>query len=224
MRILGVCQHFSSFFQRGGLWLVFDWCLSVVVGLAVGFFGGFGGGFFGHFFVALFHGGFAAEANPAFVVDFNAFDPNFVAEFDDVFGSFDAEAGQLADVAEAVLAGKDFDKAAKVFDGGDFASVDFFELDFGGEGFDFGLGDFEAVFGKGVDFDFAIVFDIDFATGFFDESFDVFSSGADEGADFVGIDENGGDFWGVRAEFFTRLGQCFGHLRQDLLAGHLGLG
>src|SRR5437899_957101 len=70
-------------------------------------------GFFGfdtHFCIAVRHRGFARETNAAFFIHAEAFDPDFVAHFDDVFGLLHAEVGQFADVNQAVLAGQEFDE------------------------------------------------------------------------------------------------------------------
>ena len=68
-----------------------------------------------HFFVALFHRCLAAQLDSAFVIDFEALDPNFIANLDDVFCAFHTEVGELADVAESVLSGEDFHETTKLF-------------------------------------------------------------------------------------------------------------
>jgi hypothetical protein len=49
--------------------------------------------FAGHFLVAFGHSRLAGEADSAFLIDAEALDPNFVAQFDDIFGLLDAEIG-----------------------------------------------------------------------------------------------------------------------------------
>jgi hypothetical protein len=66
--------------------------------------------------VALFHRRFAAELHAAFVVNADAFDPDRVAHFHDILDLVHAEVREFGDVAEAVLAGQDFDKGAEFFD------------------------------------------------------------------------------------------------------------
>src|SRR5215471_15837796 len=86
-------------------------------------------GFAGHLLVALSHGGFAGEPNPAFFIHAQALDPDFIAHLDDVFGLLDSEVGQLADVDQAVFAWQKFDERAEVLNGDHLATVDF--ADFG---------------------------------------------------------------------------------------------
>ena len=80
-------------------------------------------------FVALFHRGFAAQFDAAFIVDADALDPDHVAHLDHVLGAVHAEVGEFADVAEAVLAGQDFDEAAEFLDGNDGALIGLADFD-----------------------------------------------------------------------------------------------
>ena len=77
----------------------------------------------GRFGVALFHGGLATELDAAFVVHADAFDPNGIADFDDVLGPVYAEVGEFRDVAKSILAGQDFDEGTELLDGDDRALV-----------------------------------------------------------------------------------------------------
>src|SRR5688572_30750174 len=168
---------FAAFAGFVGLGLVF-------AGGGVGHGFGVGGVFFvGHFFVALGHGGFAREADAAFFVDAEALDPNFVAHFDDVFGLLDAEVGEFADVDKAVLAREEFDEGAEFLDGDDFAAIDFARLGFGGHAGDGFAGDLQTFGRDRVDVHGAVVFDVNLATGFLDDAFDVLATGPDDGAD-----------------------------------------
>src|SRR5437762_641151 len=92
--------------------------------------------FLAHLFVAFFHGCFARQFDPAFVVDADALDPDFVTDLDDVLSLFDAEVGQFADVHEAVLTGEDFDKASEFLDRDDFAAINFAHFNFRHHAFD----------------------------------------------------------------------------------------
>src|SRR2546421_10207175 len=53
-----------------------------------------------HFLVAIFHRGFARETDTALFIDAQTLDPDFIADFDDVFGLLDAEVCEFTDVAE----------------------------------------------------------------------------------------------------------------------------
>src|SRR5689334_17920609 len=132
-----------------------------MTGLDLFFARGFG--FFGAAFlaasilVAVGHRGFAREFHAALLVDAEAFDPDFIAHLDDIFGLLDAEVGQFADVAQAVLAREEFDEAAKFLNGDNLATVDLSDLGFGGHAFDFAAGHFHAFGADRVDVDRAIV-------------------------------------------------------------------
>jgi hypothetical protein len=66
-----------------------------------------------HFLIALGHRGLARQSHAPFFVHAKAFDGDFIADLDDVFGLFDAEVGEFADVDEAVLAGQELDERAE---------------------------------------------------------------------------------------------------------------
>src|SRR5262245_33459280 len=78
------------------------------------------------------HRGLAREADLAgALVDADALYPDHVAHLDDVLGAAHAEVGELADVAEAFLAGGALDEAAEVLHARDPAVVELAILDRG---------------------------------------------------------------------------------------------
>lgn len=171
-----------------------------------------------HFLVAFRHRCATREFDAAFLIDAEAFHPDLIAEFDDVFGLLDAEVGEFADMDEAVLAGQELDERAKVFDGNNFAAINLADFGFGGHADDCIAGDLHAFFRDGEDVHCAIVLDIDLAAGFFDEFLDVLAAGADERADLLGVDLDGLDARRVLAQFLARSTQGLGHFGQNVHA------
>src|SRR5436190_13371282 len=135
-------------------------------------------GFDSHFGITVGHGCLAGEADTAFFINAQAFDPDFIAHFDDVFGLLDAEVGELADVNEAVFAGQEFDKRAEILNRDHLAAVDLVDFGFGSHAHDGIAGDLHAFFGNRVDIDRAVVLDVDFAAGLFDQPLDILATGA----------------------------------------------
>jgi len=121
-----------------------------------------------HLLVALRHSGFARKAHPALFIDTEALDPNLIPEFDDVFGLFDPEVSQFANMNQSVFAGQEFHKSAKIFDRDHFAAVDLADFGFGSHAGDGVPGNLHSLGGNRVNIDRAIVFDVDLAAGFFD--------------------------------------------------------
>src|SRR6266545_1616969 len=196
--------------------------LFAVLGLSAARGRGFTGGGAAVFGVALGHRRFAAELHAAFFIDAEALDPDFLAHLDDVLDHLDAEVGEFGNVDEAVLAGEEFDEAAKFLNGHHFAFVDLANLGFRGHALDFAPGDCHAFAAGGVDVHAAVVLDVDLATGFLDEALDVLAARADEGADLLGVDLEGDDLRGVFAEFLSRLGKGRGHVFEDFQPGDAG--
>src|SRR5207244_3923542 len=64
-----------------------------------------------------------------------------------------------------------------------------------------------------------VVFDVDFATGFFDEAFDILAARSDERADLFRIDLERLDARGVFADVRARRGDDLGHLSENVHAG-----
>src|SRR5712691_10691466 len=156
------------------------------------------------FFVFLRHGGFPREPHAAFFIYPQAFDPDFIAQFDDVFSLFDAEVRQFADVNQAIFAGQEFDEGAKLFNRDHSAAIDFADLRFGRHAHDRIARDLHPIRRYREDIHRAVVFDIDFAARFFDEFLDVLASRTNEGAYFFRIDPYRLDARRVFAQFLAR--------------------
>ena len=84
--------------------------------IGLGGLAGFGGG-------AFLERGFAAQLHAAFVIDADAFHPDHFADLRDVFDAINAEVRQLRNVNKAVLARKNFDERAEIFDRNDAAMI-----------------------------------------------------------------------------------------------------
>ena len=137
---------------------------------------------------ALFERGFARKFHAAFVVDADAFDPDHVANFDDVFGPFHAKIRQLGDVDEAVLARENFDERAEFFHRDDAALIGLADLDFARHAADDFLRARHAFAAGRVNVHRAVVFDVNFSAGFGDDALDGLAAGPDERADLLRID------------------------------------
>src|SRR5207247_2049950 len=176
-----------------------------------------------HFLVPLRHGRFAGKFHPALLIDAEASEPDLITQLDDIFGLLDAEIGQLADVAQPILAREKLNETAKFLNRDDLAAVNFPDLGFGSHAFDFASGDFHA-FGAGrIDVNRAVVLNVDLAAGLFDDAFDVLAARADEGTDLLRVNLHGDDARGVLAQFFAGLSDGFGHFAQDKQTGHASL-
>src|SRR5438093_1446372 len=160
--------------------------------------------FLPHLFVAFFHGSLARQFHPAFVVNADALDPDFVADLDDVLGLFDAEVGQFADVHETVLAREDFDEASEFFDRDDLSAIDFAHFDFRGHALDGFAGNLHALGGDGVNLHRTVIFDVNLAARLINDAFDILAAGTDQLANSLRIDLQRDDAWRVFAQLRPR--------------------
>ena len=119
---------------------------------------------------------------------------------------------------QTVLARQEFDESAELFDRDDLATVDLIDFGLGGHAGNGVARNLHPVLGDRVDIDRAVVFDVDFATGFLDELLDVLAARTDEQPDLLGIDLDGLDARRVFAQFLARGGQDLGHLGQHMQA------
>src|SRR5262249_24209186 len=169
----------------------------------------------GHFLVAFGHCRSARQPDTAFLVHTEAFDPDFIAHLDDVFGLLDAEVRQFADVNQAVFAREELDEAAKFLDRDNFAPIDLADLGFSSHAFDRFARDLHAFFGHGIDLHRAIVLDVDFATGLFDDALDVLATRPDQRADLLRVDFQRDDARGVLAQVLARRGDRLRHFAKN---------
>src|SRR5258706_15906231 len=79
--------------------------------------------FAAHLLIALGHGCFAGQSNAALLIDAQAFDPDFIAHFDDILGLLDAEVRQFADVNQTIFTRQEFDEGAEILNGNDAATI-----------------------------------------------------------------------------------------------------
>jgi hypothetical protein len=168
-----------------------------------------------HLAVAVGHGFLARKSHTPFLIHAQTLDEDFVAELDDVLSLFHTEIGQFADVDQAIFARQKFDKGAEIFDGDNFAPINLADLGFSGHAHDGIARDLHAFGRDGEDVHRAIVFDVDFAAGFFDQLLDILSARSNESADFFGVDLEGLDARRVFADFAARLFNGPGHFRED---------
>jgi len=174
-------------------------------------------------FVAIFHRGFATEFHATLVIDPDAFDPNRVAHFHNVFDFIDAEIGQLRNVNKAVFAWQDFDECAEFLDRNDCALIDLANRNLLGHAIDDFLGALEAFTVVRVDVDGSVVLDVDLSASLGNDAFDRFAAWSNDEADLVWIDPDGFDTRGVLAKLSARAGKNAVHDIQDFCARLFGL-
>ena len=112
----------------------------------------------------------------------------------------------------AVDAGHDIHKGAEIFDRDDFAGVGFADFGFFDEGFNPLEGFLNSCAVGGGHSDEAGIVDVDRGAGFFGDFVDCFTTFADDGTDFVGVDHQFLDAGGVGAELFGGLGDDGEHV------------
>jgi len=101
----------------------------------------------------------------------------FHRELDDVFGLFDSEVGQFADVQRPSLPGRKLDEGAEFFDRDHFAAIDFANLGFGSHAFRWLRGRSSCLFSDGVNMTVPSSSMLISQTGLFDDAFDVLPPG-----------------------------------------------
>src|SRR6202012_2538824 len=136
----------------------------------------------------IFHRGFARKTDAAFFIHAQALHPDFIAHLDDVLGLFDTEIGQFADMHQAVLARQKFDESPKFLDRHNLAAINLVDLGLGGHALDGVARNLHSFGGHRINIDWAIVLDVDLATGFFGEAFDILAARPNERADLLRID------------------------------------
>src|SRR4029077_7433531 len=168
-------------------------------------------GLSGFFFGPLLERGFARKFYSAFVVDADAFYPDHVADFDNVFSSFNAALRPLRNVNEAIFARQPFDERAKLFDRDDAPLISLPDFDLFRHAANNFLRAGHRFTARGVNVDRSVVFDINLRPGLCDNSFDRLAARADKRADFFRIDLDGLDSWRVLREFGARFVERAAH-------------
>src|SRR5437899_1900753 len=123
-------------------------------------------------------------------------------------------------MAEAISAGQEFDKGAELFNRHHLAAINLSNLGLGRHALDGVTGDLHAFFGDGVDVDGAVILDVDFATGLFDEPFDILAAGPDDSPNLLRVDLERDNARRILAQFLARRGQGLGHFFENMQAGH----
>ena len=172
--------------------------------------------------ITICHGCTTGKFHATLFIDSQAFHPDFITNLDDVFGLLDSEVGQLTDVNQSILAWQEFNKSTEFLDGDDATAIDLANLRFGRHAFDGFAGNLHSFFRDGIDVDSSVVFDVDFATRFLDEAFDILATRSDQCTNLLGVDLEGDDARGVLAQFLARFGKSLGHLTQHKQTGHTG--
>ena len=133
--------------------------------------------------VSLFHRCATAELDAAAIVDTKALDLHLVADLADILDRAHALVGELGDVAEAILAGKDLDERAEFLDAGDGALIDLAGLGFRRDGVHLGLGHCHHVAGGGEDghnAEIALFLDVDLGARLLADAADRLAALTDE--------------------------------------------
>src|SRR5437763_15490632 len=145
----------------------------------------------------------------AFVIALDAFDPDGATGFDDVFGAFDPEVGQLRNVDESFLARQNFDKGAELFGGNNATLIGRADFNFLRHPADDFLRARHRFATGRVDVDRAVIFDVNLGAGFSHDPLDRFAARSDERAASLGLNFDRLDPWSVvgplRRRFLTRV-------------------
>lgn len=131
---------------------------------------------------------FSGKLDAIMFINCYHFDFDDIANLANFFNLADELVFEFTDMAKAITTGQNFDEGAEILDGGNFALIDFANLDFLGDGFNLRPGCFSTL-GIAVRDEYsAIVLDIDFCTSRFLDAFDVFATWPDKRADLFRID------------------------------------
>ena len=133
-------------------------------------------------------GGLARQLHAVLVVHGDRLHQHRIADPADVRHAGNIAIGQLADVDQAVLAGKDLDEGPEFLDRGDPALVDPADLHALGHGHDLVAGRLGPRGLEAGERDDAAVLDVDLGAGLFLEPTNRLAAGADDQADLLGID------------------------------------
>ena len=139
------------------------------------------------------------------IVDGDDLHLQVVPDLADVLHPVDVFVVELADVAQAVASGQNFDKGAKVLDGGHSPVVHFADADFLGQGFDFKLGGLGAGRIHVRDKDRAVIVDIDLGARGLLNAFDGLAAGTNKQTDFLRMNADRDQARGILARTGARL-------------------
>src|SRR5260370_18885200 len=139
-------------------------------------------------FGALLERGFARKFYATLVVNTDAFDPDHVANFRNIFRSFYPEICQLGNVDEAVPAGENLDECPEFFHGDDAPLIGLADLDLAGHAADNFFGARHRFAARRIDMDRAVVLDVNFGASLRDDPLNRLATWADKGADFLRVD------------------------------------
>src|SRR5713101_10217923 len=128
--------------------------------------------------------GFAREADLV-ALDGENFDEDLVAELQLIANVADAVLGDFADVQEAVGAREKLDESAELREANDFAEIRFADFGAGSDVANHLQGRIAAGSAGGEDVHRAVLEDVDFDAGGFDDGPDLLAARPDEVADFV---------------------------------------
>src|SRR5229473_6057634 len=131
--------------------------------------------------------------------------------------------GDFADVQEAVGAGEELDEGAELREANDFAEIGLADFGAGSDVANHLQGRIAAGSGGGENVDSAVLEDVDFDAGGFDDGPDLLAAGANEVADFVLRDFQFEEARGVGGNRGARLAEGLLHGVENLEAGFFRL-
>src|SRR5438477_2965269 len=139
-------------------------------------------------FGAFFQRGLARKFYATLVVNTDAFDPDHVTNFRDIFRSFDPEICQLRDVDETVPARENLDECAEFFHRDNAPLISLADLDLAGHAAYHFLPALHRLAACRVDVDRAVVFDVNFGASLRHDALDRLATWTDKRADFLRVD------------------------------------
>src|SRR5207302_514585 len=149
----------------------------------------------------------ARQLDAVLVVDGDDLDLHDVADLAHIFDLVHVLVVQLADVAESVTAGKDFNEGAEVLDGRDAAFVNFADAHFLGQGLDLLPRRLRLGCVHVGNVHRAVIVHVELGAGGFLDALDGFAAGPDQQADLLGVDANLDEPWREAANLAARLAQ-----------------
>ncbi|MNW47842.1 hypothetical protein D3C74_251860 [compost metagenome] len=149
------------------------------------------------------------------VVDLGYLDSYRITDRHDVLHFSYAFRGQLGNMHQTVFPRQNLDESAEFFNPFDGAYINFTDHDFLDDPFDNRTRFAVHLFVRRSDKYAAVLFDIDFHAGFFDDLVDDLAACPDDIADLVRIDVHDNDLRRVRRQMLLRLLNALHHFGQD---------